>query len=103
MTPVTTFAGVVDTAFNQIRQYGRDSVPVAIRLLEVFAKCAGQMVNEGQRQVLLRHAEMVYEDTRGAVPQQRDRDDLNERWEAALRALGGPSHNSRVGEAGRVP
>ncbi len=102
VTPVPTFGGIVDTAFNQIRQYGRDSVPVAIRLLEVFARCAGQMVNDGQRQALLRHAEMVYEDTRGAVPQQRDRDDLHERWETALQALGGLPQASPAGEAGLV-
>ena len=32
-----TFAGMTDTAFNQIRQYGRSSAAVTIRLLEVIA------------------------------------------------------------------
>ena len=89
ITPVTTFDGVVDTAFNQIRQYGRGSVPVAIRLLDVIAACAGQMTTVEQRRALLRHAGMVYEDNREGIVQRRDRDDLRERWETAVRALGG--------------
>ncbi len=37
VTPVPTVGGVVGTAFNQIRQYGRGSVAVTLRLLEVLA------------------------------------------------------------------
>ena len=88
VTPVTTFAGVVDTAFNQIRQYGRDSVAVTIRLLEMIAICGRQAVSDDQRRCLLRHAKMVYEDSQDAVSQARDGDDVRERWEAATRALG---------------
>jgi uncharacterized membrane protein len=88
VTPVTTFDGVVDTAFNQIRQYGRGSVPVAIRLLEVIVACAGQMATDSQRLSLLRHAEMVYEDNQEGIVQRRDREDLRERWERAVQALG---------------
>jgi uncharacterized membrane protein len=87
VAPVSTFAGVVDTAFNQIRQYGRGSVAVTIRLLEVLAICGRQVVNEDQRGCLLRHATMVYEDSREAVTQPLDRDDVRARWEVAVRVL----------------
>ena len=97
VTPATTFAGVVDTAFNQIRQYGRGSVPVTIRLLEIIAICGKQMVSDDQRAYLLRHARMVLEDSREAVKQQRDRDDVRERWEAAQRALGVRPEDVRAG------
>jgi len=89
VTPVTTFAGVVDTAFNQIRQYGRGSVAVTVRLLEVIAICGRQVVNDDQRQSLLRHAKMVYEDSQEAVWQPRDRDDVRARWDLAGRVLDG--------------
>src|SRR4051812_34736771 len=84
--------GVVDTAFNQIRQYGRGSVAVTARLLEVIATCAGQVVSDDQRQSLPRHANMVYEDSHDAVPQQRDHDDIRARWQAAIRAPGAEGH-----------
>lgn len=37
-----TFEGVIRTAFDQIRQYGRESVAVTIRLLEVLEQIAEQ-------------------------------------------------------------
>ena len=98
VSPVTTFAGVVDTAFNQIRQYGRDKADVTIRLLEVIAVCGKQAASDDQRRSLLRHAKMVYEDSLGAIPQPRDRDDIRDRWEAAARALGAPAE-AEFGEA----
>ena len=87
VTPVMTFASVVDTAFSQIRQYGRASVAVTIPLLEVVAICGRQMVNDDQRECLLRHAKIVYEDSQEPVSQPRDRDDVRVRWEIAVRAL----------------
>jgi uncharacterized membrane protein len=88
VTPATSFAGVVDTAFNQIRQYGRGSVAVTIRLLEVIA-AIGELTTGGeQRQALMRQAEMIYRDSRDAIPQQQDLDDVRRRWEAVARTLG---------------
>jgi uncharacterized membrane protein len=88
VTPVTTFDGILDTAFNQIRQYGRESVAVTVRLLEVFEACGQQMSSEQQRRGLLRHAEMVYQQSAGAIPEQRDREDVRQRWEAVALGLG---------------
>jgi uncharacterized membrane protein len=89
VTPVTTFSGITDTAFNQIRQYGRGSVAVTIRLLEVIAQCAEQAKTTEQREALLRHARMVYADAGEAITSPWDRADVRRRWEAAVRALGG--------------
>jgi uncharacterized membrane protein len=58
VAPVMNFEGFVDAAFDQIRQYGRTSVAVSVRLLEVLASCAPQC-DESQRKVLLRRAEMT--------------------------------------------
>jgi hypothetical protein len=45
---------------------------------------------------------MVYEDSHDAVPQQRDRIDLRERYEAALRTLGSENHGVSSASAGPV-
>ncbi len=87
VTPVTTFGGVADAAFNQIRQYGRGSVAVTIRLLEVITTCGRELVDDDQRRYLMKHAQMVYEDSREAVIQKRDLDDIRERWHGAVRVL----------------
>ena len=85
---VTTFEGITDAALNQIRQYGRQSVAVMIRLLEVTAKCAEQVTVPEQRQSLLRHAQMVWADAEESIRGERDRMAVHGRWEEAVRALG---------------
>jgi len=41
IAPADTFPEIIDAAFNQIRQYGRSSAAVTIRLLETIAMTAG--------------------------------------------------------------
>jgi uncharacterized membrane protein len=86
--PVTTFGGLVDMAFNQIRQYGASSVPVTVRMLEVIADAAEQLTGEPERAVLRRHAAMVYRQGCRAAHEKGDLDDLRDRWHAALASLG---------------
>ena len=88
VTPVTTFGGLVDMAFNQIRQYGRTSVPVTLRLLEVIAVAAEQLTGSEERAALLRHAEMIHRSGQSAFSEPGDLADLNQRWAAATAALG---------------
>ena len=64
ITPVFTFPDVTDAAFNQIRQYGRSSTAVTIRLLETIAEIAGCVHRPEDRAALLRHAKMI---ARGAA------------------------------------
>jgi uncharacterized membrane protein len=60
----TTFTGVTDAAFNQIRQYGRGSAAVTIRLLEAIAGVAARASGEEDRAALLQQARMI---KRGSV------------------------------------
>lgn len=89
LTTTTTFEGLVDAAFSQIRQYGASSVAVTLRLLEAIRSLAEVTTSEGQRAALLRHARMVYEQSQDAtlIRQAGDRADAVERWEAATRAF----------------
>jgi uncharacterized membrane protein len=90
VTPVSTFGGIVATALDQIRQYGRGSVAVTIRLLEVIAECGKQVTDDGQRRVLLEHARMVYRSSQDktTTPEKADRDDAARRWRTIAETLG---------------
>jgi uncharacterized membrane protein len=83
---VTTFDSVVDAAFNELRQYGRDSAPVTIRLLEVINVCLRQVPHDHQRRPLLRQAEIIYRQSQAALPEEADRADVQERWERIIQA-----------------
>jgi uncharacterized membrane protein len=79
ITPVFTFPDVTDAAFNQIRQYGRSSTAVTIRLLETIAEVAGSVHRPEDRAALLRHAKMIARGARDGLPEDEDR----QRWKNA--------------------
>lgn len=83
-----TFDGVIDAAFNQIRQHGAGDVAVTIRLLEALAIIAGHTRTERQRTALHRHAQMIRRASERAIPEEGDREDVERRFEAVLKALG---------------
>ncbi len=85
--PVSTFDGIVDASFNQIRQYGLSSVAVTIHLLEVLIDCAPLMKNDQQRQALLRQAGMTYRQSEQVILDPQDREDVRIRWEKAYALL----------------
>lgn len=82
-----TFAGIVDTAFNQIRQSSRSNPAVAIRLLDAIAQIARHVQCEPDAACLQRHAEMIVRGAREAVPEAGDRLAVEARYMAATRAL----------------
>ncbi|MGQ9572227.1 MAG: DUF2254 domain-containing protein [Dehalococcoidia bacterium] len=84
---VSTFAGIVDAAFNQIRQYARCSASVTIRLLETIAEVATHASTNAQREVVLRHASMIASGSRKGLAEERDVADVQERYQAVLKAL----------------
>jgi uncharacterized membrane protein len=90
VTPISTFAGITDAAFNQIRQYARGSVAVNIRLLETLDACCAQIADKTARQALLRHAEMIFRQSQDAtaIPEIMDRADVQTRWENLLKTVG---------------
>ncbi len=67
-----TFAELADAAFSQIRQYGRSSLAVTIRLLETISLVAGFAHRPQDRITLLQHAEMI---ARGAIESLPDIED----------------------------
>lgn len=90
ITPVFTFPNVTDTAFNQIRQYGRSSAAVTIRLLETIAEVARFAHRPEDRAALLRHAKMIARGSRGGLPEDEDRQKVEERFQSANQLLSEP-------------
>ncbi|AFZ30106.1 Protein of unknown function DUF2254, membrane [Gloeocapsa sp. PCC 7428] len=82
-----SFADMVDTAFNQIRQYGQSSVGVTIRLLEAIARISECTHTKEQRAALLRHAQMIERGSHEGISEELDQKDVQERYFAVLKLL----------------
>ena len=95
-----TFAGLTDAAFNQIRQYGRSDVAVTIRLLEAIARIAPYTRHKKDRAALLRHAQMIERGSREGVGEECDSTCIEERYQAAVKALENHSSDQNLGRGG---
>jgi uncharacterized membrane protein len=82
-----TFADVTAAAFNQIRQYGRASAAVTIRLLEAMANVADYTAREEDRAALLQQASMVRRGSQKAIPEEWDRQEVEARYRTVVKAL----------------
>jgi uncharacterized membrane protein len=91
-----TYGGVLDAAFNQIRQYARTNVAVLIRMLETIRAVAEIARRPVDRAALLRHAEMIYAGVGEQVPEERDRRDIERRYQAVRSALAPPNAEAHV-------
>lgn len=81
---VVTFDGIVNTAFNQIRQYGKSDVAVTIRLLEVIAIVIAQTSSPDQQEILLRQADMIRRGSETFIPEENDRQDVMKRYQLII-------------------
>lgn len=82
-----SFADMTDAAFNQIRQYGKTSVAVTIRLLEAIAVIAPFVYHKADRAALLRHANMIERGSQEGIPEELDRKDVEEQYLAVVKAI----------------
>lgn len=87
ITNPITLTGVVDAAFNQIRQYGKTSAAVTIRLLETIAMIAAHIQTQEARTALLRHAAMIHRAGRETLPEDLDQQSVDERYKKAVEKL----------------
>jgi len=83
------FEGMVDAAFNMIRQNSQSIAAVSIHLLETIATVAAQTFRKEDRTALSRHAAMVVHGCKERLSDEDDRKDLERRYEAALEMLNG--------------
>jgi uncharacterized membrane protein len=87
VAPGATFAGIVDTAFNQIRQSARSNPAVAIRMLDAIAQIAGHVQHAQDAACLQRHADMIVRGAREGVPEVEDLLVVEARFMAATQVL----------------
>jgi uncharacterized membrane protein len=88
-----TFEGMVDAAFNMIRQNSQSVAAVSIRLLETITTVAAQTHQQAHREALLRHAAMVAHGCNGSLSADDDRKDLKNCYETAVKFLDGEPVN----------
>lgn len=81
-----TYEGILDSAFNQIRQYANGSADISIRLLEVFYSIAESTRDKKKIQSIERHASMVYGAAESSLSE-NDRLDLKERYDAFIQLI----------------
>lgn len=85
-----TFSGIVDAAFNQIRQASRANAAVTIRLLETIEVVAARVRDESVRAALLRQAAMTVRASRDGLPEEWDRKAVVARFQRVENALKAP-------------
>ena len=82
VAPVSTFEGIVDAAFHQIRQHATRSPDVLIRIVENLVQLM-QDAGPEQRAVLAKHLELVLNAGRRNIEEKDDLKALEERAEEA--------------------
>lgn len=82
---VLNFEGVLDAAFNQIRQYSMGSIAVIIRLMEALVTIYKFTSKENHKKAVIKHAEMVLRLGKETIKEQNDLTDLTKRAEKILK------------------
>lgn len=70
------FEGVLDAAFNQIRQFSIGNTSVMIRLMEALVTVYGFASEETRKNAVIRHAEMVLRLGKETIKEKNDLKDL---------------------------
>ena len=86
IAPASNFEGILDIAFNQIRQLGQNQTAVLIRLLEKLEQL-GALAAEDQRPAIAKHILMVVAAGRRTIDEDNDLRSLNDRTQRALAGL----------------
>lgn len=84
-----TYAGLLQAAFEQLRQSAHSTPAVSMRILEALAKIGSHVSTADRRTPIREQADMTYAAASEAVVGGRDRQDLEERYQAVAEALEG--------------
>ncbi|WP_162341627.1 DUF2254 domain-containing protein [Cyclobacterium salsum] len=82
---VLDFEGVLDAAFNQIRQFSAGSTAVIIRLVEALTTIQNFTKKEGHKKAIINHVEMVLRLGKETIKEKNDLDDLKKRVNQILK------------------
>lgn len=78
---ILTFEGMMDAAFNAIRQYAKDSPAVIIRLMEAMVTLSKFANTPEQKQPIKKHAEMIWNQGKKYFDEEKDLKDLEKRYQ----------------------
>jgi uncharacterized membrane protein len=81
------------SAFNLIRQYGRGTAEVLLRMLAAIQSIALFCCTDAQRQVLLMHARLIEAESRAGLPSEYDRERVRRSFEKTVQSVGLPVTN----------
>jgi uncharacterized membrane protein len=81
------FHDLVDATFNQIRQNGRKSVSVTLRILTVIGRVATHAVRPADRRALRCHAGLVLRDAREELTNENDLHEIELRYQETMAVL----------------
>jgi uncharacterized membrane protein len=84
---LVTFPELTDRAFNQIRRYGKTDAVVTFRLIEGITTIATYTRKSKDRAALRRHADKIWQDSSESLSQEQDRQDVQQRYQDAIKAL----------------
>ncbi|WP_322521991.1 DUF2254 domain-containing protein [Guyparkeria halophila] len=90
IAPSPSFPAMLDAGFDQIRQYGRSSVAVSIRLMETLVLITAFTHRPAHRAAVLRQAEMIRRGAWLSFAEQEDREALETPYRAVKQALATP-------------
>jgi uncharacterized membrane protein len=85
ITDAINFEGLLDAAFNQIRQYSGGTASVIIRLMEALITIFEFTKKESHQKAVLKHAEMVWNIGKETIKEKNDIEDLSKRKEIILK------------------
>ena len=81
---VIDFEGVLDAAFNQIRQFSVGSTAVIIRLMDALITILSFTKRDSYNQAVIKHAEMVLALGKSSIDEKNDLEDLIKRAEKII-------------------
>ncbi|WP_447962971.1 DUF2254 domain-containing protein [Nitrospira sp. Ecomares 2.1] len=87
IAPSVTFEGVMNAAFNQIRQNGKGNVAVTICLLDGLGRIGETAERNEDRVAILRHVEMVQRGSRESIQEKNDLEAVEDRCRQVMASL----------------
>jgi uncharacterized membrane protein len=81
---VSTYSGILDQAFHQIRQSGSSHPAILIHMLKAIARTAEHARLDEQLRALMHHAKLIRAASLRDVPEPADRDDVEQSFMHAI-------------------
>ncbi|MFB2877938.1 DUF2254 domain-containing protein [Floridanema aerugineum] len=82
-----SFSELVDSAFNQIRIYGKSDLAVNLKLLDSIAIIASYTDNPKYKSHLYKHAEMIFRGSREGLSEEQDCLNVQEEYQRVIHAI----------------